>query len=286
MQQKPVVILGGRSLVAPYLMRRLAAAGLSADVISRQPLTLPSGFRSLTLDLTQARSWMVPADALVISIAPLWVLARNLPRFMGAKAVIAVGSTSRFGKAASEDPRERATAEKLREAEAALENWNRTSGTTTTILRPTLIYDCVNDANITRMARVIRRYGVFPIAAPGKGLRQPIHADDVAGAIMGALDNAAVDGKALNIAGGEALTYRAMAERVFIALGRQPRPLLLPTDKLALAFSAATRLGILREKSFGFGVFNRMNEDLVFDCAEGLALLNYAPRPFTPSFPH
>ena len=168
----------------------------------------------------------------------------------------------------------------------ALENWSRQSETIATILRPTLIYDGQHDANITRMARIIRRCGTFPIAAPGEGLRQPIHADDVAGAVMGALDNPAVAGKALNIAGGEILTYRQMVERVFIALGRHPRPLLLPTDKLAMAFAVATRLGILREKAFGFGVFNRMNEDLVFDCAEGLALLRYAPRSFAPSIAH
>lgn len=269
--------------MAPYLMRRMAAAGLKASVLSRQPLNLPSGFSALQLDLAQAR-WVAPEGAVLVSLLPLWILTQHLPCFMGAQAIIAISSTSRYGKAGSEDPHERSVAAKLELAEDNLMRWGRECGVSITLLRPTLIYDGIHDKNITRIARLIRRFGVFPIASPGKGLRQPIHADDVAQAIIGTFGNTAVGDKALNIGGGEILPYHLMVERIFQALGRKPRLLTLPANLLGCSFQLASKLGILREKSFGFAVFQRMNEDLVFDCAEGLQLLGYTPREFNPQF--
>ncbi len=283
-QATPIIILGGRSLVAPYLMHNLASAGLSAEVISRQSLDLPAGFRPLLLDLAQARQWCVPEGAIVISLVPIWILAQHMLRFVGAQSIIAVSSTSRYSKADSNDPKERTTAENLEMAENILQTWGHHSLTPYTILRPTLIYDGATDQNVTRMARTISRFGIFPVASPGNGLRQPIHADDVALAIMAALGNATVYNKSLNLAGGEILTYRQMVERVFEALDLRPRPLMLPTNILQRAFQIASKLGVIREKSFGFSVFKRMNEDLVFDVREGIQLLKLAPRAFYPAF--
>ncbi len=280
----PLIILGGRSLVAPYLMQRLGSMGLMGAVVSRRAMSWPEGFRALQLDLAETKDWKAPSQSVVISLMPIWVLAEHADCFANAQALIAVSSTSRFGKAGSADPKERATAEKLERAEDKLREWCERHAIALTILRPTLIYDGEQDQNVTRMARVMRRFGVFPVAAPAKGLRQPIHADDVAGAIIGALGNPAARGKALNIAGAEVLTYRQMAERVFLAVGRKPRLLMLPTWLLQAGFRAASNIGFLREKAFGFAVFQRMNEDLVFDVDEGLRLLDYKPRGFKPQF--
>jgi len=282
MDRTPLIVIGGRSIVAPYLIKRLAADGLGADVISRQPIGLPEGFRSLPLDLAQPSPWRAPAKAIVISLVPIWVLARSLSRFTDVQSIIAVSSTSRYGKASSDDPGERFTAENLELSENILKSWCLRNNIVCTILRPTLIYDGLRDENVTRIARFIRRFGTFPVASPGKGLRQPIHADDVAKAVLGALGNAAAYNKAINIAGGQVLTYRAMIEAVFRTLGREPRPMLLPAKVLQCAFRLAGKLGVLHEKSFGFSVFKRMNEDLIFDCEEGLKLLDYNPRGFEP----
>ena len=86
-----------------------------------------------------------------------------------------------------------------------------------------MVYDGISDKNIVRIVRFIWRFRFFPLAAPAKGLRQPIHAADVAQAIICAFNNEATYGRVLNIAGGEVLTYRAMIERVFAAQGIKPR---------------------------------------------------------------
>ena len=101
----------------------------------------------------------------------------------------------------------------------------------------------------------------------------------------GAVRNAGASKRSFNIAGAEQLTYRAMAERVFRGLGLKPRFAVLPTGLLREGFRAASALGLLRNASFGSSVFQRMNEDLVFDVAEGLQVLGYQPRPFEPNVP-
>ena len=276
----PLVIVGGTSLVTPWLMRRLQAHGRGAEVISRQAVAVPEGFTFLQMDLSHARNWIVPEGAVVISLLPLWVLAQYLPRFIGAKAIVAIGSTSRFSKAESVDAQERLIAEKLERAEQVLIEWCVKSHVRWTLLRATMVYDGVTDKNIARMIKFIRRFRFLPLAAPALGLRQPIHADDVAQAILGCLDNERAYDKAMNIAGGEQLTYRAMATRVFQATGLTPRFLSLPTRWLQKMFVAGSKIGLLREAAFGSSIFVRMNQDLIFDTEEARAVLPYTPRAF------
>jgi len=274
------VLLGAGNLIARYLMPRLLAAGYDTVAVARRAVPVPSEIRVETVEFGRDESWAAPAGAAVVSVLPLAVLASLLPRLAGARCIVAVGSTSLFSKAGSDDPKEQATARKLDRAEAVIMARCAEDGTPATILRPTLVYDGMDDRNVARMIRVVRRYRVLPIARPSHGLRQPIHADDVAKAILGAIDNPDAAGRAFNIAGGEVLTYRAMAERVFRSQGLPPRFIVLPVSWLRRAFGLAARAGVVRETGFGSAVFERMNQDLVFDNAEGLAVLDYRPRRF------
>jgi len=274
------VLLGAGNLIARYLMPRLLAAGYDTVAVARRAVPVPSEIRVETVEFGRDESWAAPAGAAVVSVLPLAVLASLLPRLAGARCIVAVGSTSLFSKAGSDDPKEQATARKLDRAEAVIMARCAEDGTPATILRPTLVYDGMDDRNVARMIRVVRRYRVLPIARPSHGLRQPIHADDVAKAILGAIDNPDAAGRAFNIAGGEVLTYRAMAERVFRSQGLPPRFIVLPVSWLRRAFGLAARAGVVRETGFGSAVFERMNQDLVFDNAEGLVVLDYRPRRF------
>ena len=284
--QDRILVLGGSSLVAAYLIPRIDRRSLSVTVVARQAVAVPDGVGFLPLAALQSPTWRLPPGTTVVSLLPLTALGPLLPALEGATAILALGSTSRFSKAHSPDPAERAAAEALVHGESVLAAWCDGRATSYTLLRPTLVYDMVQDLNLARMARVIRRYRVLPLARPATGLRQPIHADDVAKALLGAIGNAEARDRMFNIAGGEVLTYRAMAERVFAALGLRARFVVLPVGVLQLGFEAAERLGIVRDASFGSSVFQRMNEDLVFEVADGLRALDYRPRPFDPRVPH
>ena len=229
-QAFPLVIAGGGSFVAPYLMQRLHARGLLAEVISRHPVQVPDGFKFTQLDFEHARNWIAPENAVIISLLPLPCMAQFMPRFIGVKAIVAVGSASHFIKVRSKDPKEQSSARNVDLAESILRTWCTRCNVQHVLLRGAMIYDGAHDYNVVRMARFIRRYHFLPLAAPATGLRQPIHADDVAKAIVGCLNNDAVYDKVLNIAGGEVLTYRAMTERIFEALDMKPRLWMLRTS--------------------------------------------------------
>lgn len=279
-----LLVLGGSSLVADYLLPRLAGFA-SVTVAARRLIALPPGSVFVPIDAVRTGSWVVPPHTVVVSLLPLAVLADVLPALAGVDAVVALGSTSRFSKARSADDTERRHAERLAASEVTLATWSGRTGACFTVLRPTLVYDMERDRNLARMKQFVQRFRMLPLARPATGLRQPIHADDVAKAIVGAIGNPEARNRSFNIAGGEQMTYRAMAERVFAACGLTPRLVLLPILPLRLAFGAAARLGLIGAVSFGGSVFQRMNEDLVFDVDEGLDVLGYAPRRFDPAFP-
>ena len=277
-----MVVLGASNLIAGCLLPRLVAAGVDAIAVARRDVALPAGVAFARVDFESATSWTVPPGAAVVSVLPLALLAGSLDRLVGARSIVAIGSTSLHSKADSDDPKDRATARKLARAEAALAEWCGRHGVAWTVLRPTLVYDGHADRNVARMIRLVRRTRVLPIARPSSGLRQPIHVDDIATAILGALDEPRAADRAFDIAGGEILTYRAMAERVFVSQGLKPRFVVLPVPWLRFAFGLAARIGVVRETGFGSAVFARMNQDLVFDVADGLEVLGYAPRRFEP----
>lgn len=215
-----------------------------------------------------------------ICVAPIWVLPEYfaLLEAEGARRVVALSSTSRYTKDDSSDPQEQAVARRLAEAEARVQAWAESRGVEWTILRPTLIHGLGRDRNIAEIARFIRRFGFFPVFGKAMGLRQPIHAADVAGACVAALQAPGAANRAYNISGGETLAYRDMVARVFAALGRRPRLLHVPLP----VFRAAVALlrCLPRYKHWSAAMAERMNRNLVFDHAEAARELGFNPRPF------
>jgi nucleoside-diphosphate-sugar epimerase len=278
----PVLVLGATSLIGRFLMPRLAVQGVEAISVSRRPA--PSGSaRWLQADLHDpGLQAMLPWAPTVISLSPIWHLPGALPalKAKGLQRLVAFSSTSVFTKAASDDPGERATARRLADGEVQTAAFCGREDVDWTILRPTLIYAEGQDQNVTRLARLIRRMGFLPLAGPGQGRRQPVHAGDLAGAALEVAIRPATSNRAYDLPGGETLTYRQMAERVFAGLGRAPRIVTAPGWLWACGFALAKPL--LNNATAQMG--KRMSEDLVFDAGPARADLDWRPRPFEPDF--
>jgi len=127
---------------------------------------------------------------------------------------------------------------------------------------------------------MIRRLGFFPLLGKGSGLRQPVHAEDVAIACLSALEKTDIANRAYNLSGGETLSYREMINHLFTALGRRPRLIHVPLGFFRLAV-AMLRL-FPRYRHLTSQMAERMNTDLVFDHADARRDLNYQPRSFQP----
>jgi len=213
-------------------------------------------------------------------VAPIWVLPDYfaLLEASGARRVVVLSSTSRFTKVGSGDMAEQATAAKLIDGETRLQAWAESRGIDWVILRPTLIYGLGRDKNISEIACFIRRFGFFPVLGEAKGLRQPIHAEDVATACVSALQAPGAANRAYNISGGETLSYREMVIRVFDALGRRPCLLTVPLWAFRLAVSMLRCLP--RYRQWSTAMAERMNRDLVFDHADAVRDLGFKPKGF------
>ena len=147
-----------------------------------------------------------------------------------------------------------------------------------TILRPTLIYGFGRDQNVSRIAGLFKRVGFFPLFGGGRGLRQPVHAEDVARACEQACHSDAATNHSYAISGGETLSYREMVARIALAMGMKPRLLSLPR------FASVGALTVLkclpRYRHLNMAMVDRMNDDLVFDDSEARRDFAYSPRRF------
>ncbi|HEY1772215.1 MAG TPA: NAD-dependent epimerase/dehydratase family protein [Gammaproteobacteria bacterium] len=273
-----IVVTGGSSVVGDYLLPRLSAAGHACTILSRTQRD-QAGWRRVDAAREQVWDASLQDITALIHLAPLTLLPRVLP---GAPAslqhVIAIGTTSVYTKGDSRSVKDRELVQQQRAAEQVLTEFCASRGIVYTLFRPTLVYDGLRDKNIARITRLIQALGFFPVAAPGKGLRQPLHADDLAAACVAALD--ARGSQAYELGGGEVLSYRAMLERIFQALGRRPRILPLPVALYRAAIAAARVLP--RYRNLTPAVADRMNQDMVFDSSAAMQDFGLKPRRFTP----
>lgn len=276
-----VLLTGASSQIGRFLIPRLLSDGHEIFAISRRLRGGVSGVEWLVDDVSSPTTLWPPVDIL-IHIAPLRLLPELLPNFLnkGGRRVICFGTTSRYSKAISSDTKERAFAKQQIEAEAKIARLCQAANAAWTVFRPTLIYGAGMDRNVTVIARIIRRFGLFPLFGAASGKRQPVHADDLAAACVAVLAEPKAFNSAYDLAGGETLTYRQMVERIFAAEGRAPRFVPVPLAAFRAAMWCVSR--IPRFKDFNAEMARRMNEDLVFDFSAAERDFGFAPRTFQP----
>lgn len=290
MTQQRVGVLGATSLVGECLLPLLRRDHWQITAFSRQPgqpsipgvywrHLPPQATSTPVTPTTSAARTMVRDIPNWICLAPIWTLPEHFAMLeaAGARRVVVVSSTSRFSKGDSSHASEQRVAERLAAGEAALREWARSHNIEWVVLRPTLIYGLGRDYNISEVARLIRRFHCFPLLGAGSGLRQPVHARDVANACLAAL-TAAVGNRAYDLSGGETLSYRAMVERVFVALGQTPRLISVPLWPLQIAVGVLRRLP--RYRDWNAAMIERMNRDLVFDHRDAERDFGFQPQPF------
>ena len=278
MKPNRVGILGARSVVGSHLITQLVGKNIESVQFSRKPLShTNTAWRSLTLDRSPASSEKIEVW---VSLLPIWILCDYLPlvQSYGAKRIIALSSTSVFSKLNSANSAEKKLALQLAESEAHFSSWAANHNISWTILRPTLIYGSKKDKNISVLVRFIKLLSFFPLLGAAKGLRQPIHAADVANACMLNIESETTYNKVYNISGSEILSYQEMVCRVFIMLGKKPRFFNIPGFILRIGMTFLKLLP--RYSSWTPAMVDRMNSDLVFDHSEATKDFNFTARPF------
>lgn len=282
-----LLVIGARSLIGRRLRDVVSGPeGWSGDVRFTSRQLLANQSLILNFDTPEAfqPGLVFPT---VIVCAPIWLVTEKLINHMvslGMRRLVAFSSTSVFTKDDSDSAEEREVVQKLRQGEKSTIDYCESQGVAWTILRPTLIYDEGNDENVTQLASMIRKLGFFPICAPANGLRQPVHARDLAIAALQAARAPAAHNKAYDVPGGESLTYRAMVERIYGALQRKPSFLALPEGLWRFGFAVLDALQPKKRLKRNVNMVLRMNRDLWFDASTAHRDFGYAPAPFKPDF--
>ena len=276
-----ILVVGASGAVGRFLLPRLRGAGHDVIALSRTPrVSADPRLRWLVGDLDANLPELPPVDVM-ISVGPLDAFSRWFARARVARTprVIALGSMSVLTKCDSPDPDERALAARLRAAERQLADAAAACDSALTVFRPTLIYGAGIDRSVTPIARFARRWRVFPRIAAASGLRQPVHADDLAAACVAVIGNERTVGRTYALGGGERLTFAAMLARVRASLPVATLPLPIP-------LVAARGMAALARASGWRGISamaaRRLRVDLVADHAPAVVDFGWSPRAFQP----
>jgi len=283
MNEQHAGLLGATSLVGECLLQQLIQNHWHVTAFSRHQVTQshPQVTRQKLDTFHQTKINTTEHKISVwLCVAPIWVLPGYFDLLLayGAQRIVVLSSTSRFTKNTSPDSNERKIALQLAKGEELVQAWAASHGVEWIILRPTLIYGRGRDKNVTEIAQFIRRFGFFPVLGSAKGLRQPIHVEDVASACFSALGTLNLTNRSYNLAGGETLDYREMIKRVFEALNRPPRILTVPLWFFQIATWGFRWLP--RYQHWTAAMAERMNQDLRFDSSDASRDLNFSPRSF------
>jgi uncharacterized protein YbjT (DUF2867 family) len=273
-----VIGAGGRSGEA--LVRALMARGTRVVPVVRDlarwqaaaPPVHPLLSAPRLADLTDAPALRAAlGDATrIVSTARAWDTEALLAAAPPEARLVQMGSTRRFTRWPDEHARGVAA------GEAAL----LASGRSGVMLHPTMIYGAPREANLRRLAALLRRLPVVPLPGGGRALVQPIHQDDITLCLIAAIGIEWDGPRALVVAGSEPLPYAELVRAVAAAAGL-PRPRILPVpSKLLLALAPLTRrLPFL--PSVGADEVRRLAEDKAFDIAPMVGMLGVRPIPLS-----
>jgi nucleoside-diphosphate-sugar epimerase len=270
-ERMQILVIGASSQIGHFLLPRLAAAGEDVLAMSRTSRSdhpdwlvghLPDGMPSL------------PPLKAIVCLGPVNWMAHwlSLTRLPGTPHVLATSSMSAETKRDSANADERELSRTLRDAETQLSTTCASRGMPWTIFRPTLIYGAGLDKSLTPVVQGALRRHVFPLPA-GRGQRQPVHADDIAAAIVAALALPAGRNQTFSIGGGERLSAAEMFRRARRTAGSVTLPLPIPRFILNVATLVSPAMR---------GPIHRLDSDLIADNRPLEAALDIHPRDFSP----
>ena len=211
-----VTVLGATGSVGQGVMCRLAWRSVPATAVGRDRAKLAAlpATEARVADLAapdQIARALVGAEHVVVCTPPHYTPAILAALPSTVRQVVVIGSTRIYSRYPD------SKAAQVRAGVAVFE----AAAIPGVMLHPTMIYGGATENNVRRLATYIRRVGVIPLPHGGRALIQPIHVDDVARAVLAALDRQIDRPRQVVVAGTTALPYAEFVRAVARAIGRR-----------------------------------------------------------------
>jgi nucleoside-diphosphate-sugar epimerase len=161
----------------------------------------------------------------------------------------------------------------------AAENSVTNSSLGWTIVRPTMIYGAPGDRNIERLLSALRRYPVLPVPGGGGRLQQPVHVDDLAGALVSACSSERAVGATYSLAGPTALSFSELLTEAKAAVASRTLLVKVPMSPVIEAVRIYEKSA--RRPRIKVEQLQRLSEDKSFAIDAAVRDLGYSPRSFS-----
>ena len=274
-----LMVTGGSGFLGGYVLREAARRGHQAVALARSETAAGAvtalGARPVSGDLNDARSLAGAFTAarcdVLVNLASLGF--GHAPAIIGAaertgiKRAVFVSTTAVTTRLTADSKQVRLAAEESIRASAL--DW--------TILRPTMIYGDPGDRNLSRLLSLLGRAPVLPVPG-GQRLQQPVHAADVADAVLAAAERPAAAGRSYDVAGPEPLTFTELLQTAARAVASRTRFVPVPLSPVLAAARGYELLS--RSPRIRAEQVRRLAEDKAFAIDDAMRDLDYAPRSF------
>lgn len=275
-----ILVLGASSQIGYYLAQQLSHQSLTAMAVSRQPPPAWGMHPNICWVQWDLDQQPLESDAIHLigagALRHVVAVAKTMPRL---QHVVAFSSSSVVTKETSGSRAEQRIVEELKNGERTLRAVCSARGITLTLFRPTLIYGCGLDKSLTRVANWLKRRSWLPLAYPASGLRQPVHAEDLARLCLRCLELGADANGCYSLAGATRLTYLEMVQQVALAIDIPLKSLFLPARLLGFTLNLAARV-LPGLSGLNGEMVRRQNLDLLVDDEQARVKLGWDPRPF------
>ena len=279
----PVLLVGASGPAGHEILAGLLDAGAPMIAVSPDvPAYSRPNLTWMQHDLAHEHA-RVQAHVMICADAEALPLAARQARAMPTlRRIVALSSASAVFKQRSADPDERAGAARLVESEQSLAAIAEKRGIALTVLRPTLIYGGQGPSALDGVRGWLAQRSWVPVA--GNGLRQPVHAGDLAALVTQLVARSRPDDESsvetLALGGGETLRYPEFVRRIASAAGVDAKLVRTPAWLIAPVLRLAHCLGRFRGVTPAMVARQRM--DLVVDDTAARDQLGWNPRPFRP----
>jgi uncharacterized protein YbjT (DUF2867 family) len=277
-----LLVTGGSGFLGGYVLREAARRGHQAVALARSETAAGAvtalGARPVSGDLDDARSVVgaftsAGCDVLV-NLASLGF--GHAPAIIGAAEQAGI-KRAVFVSTTAVTTRLPASSKQVR---LAAERGIRESSLDWTILRSTMIYGDPGDRNLSRLLSLLGRAPVLPVlpVPGGRRLQQPVHAADLADAVLAAAERPAAAGRSYDVAGPEPLTFTELLQTAARAVASRTRFVPVPLSPVLAAARGYELLS--RSPRIRAEQVRRLAEDKAFAIDDAIRDLDYAPRSF------